>query len=201
VWYFRSKIKYLFFVSAIALTGVALFDLIPESFEIFKEAGKANPWYLPVIGFLVYFIISKIPSFGHKHKSDEPKNLHADFKVSSIIIHSVIDGVAIGAALSGSFALGVAILSASLIHRFNDGMNIVSIIYGEERNLKKAIQFLILDCLAPVVGVCISILFTIKEGDLGYIIGLLAGAFLYIGLVELLPESLKKFGRHNNHAH
>lgn len=193
VIYFKSKIKYLFFLSAIALISVSLFDLIPEVSEMFKEAGKGFPWYLILIGFIFYFLISKIPSFGHHHKHDEPKHLHSDFKAGGIVIHSIVDGIAIGAALTSSLSLGVAVLFASLIHRFNDGMSIVSIIYGEENNFKKAIKYLLVDCLAPTVGVIISIIFTVEEADLGYVIGLLAGAFLYIGLIELLPEAVKKF--------
>lgn len=191
---FKEKISYLFPLSAGALLGIALFDLIPESREIFAEQSLDFSGYLVVSGFLLYLFVSRIPFFGHKHKHDEPRHIHSDFKASSIVIHSIIDGVAIGTALSSSFGLGIAVLFASLIHRFTDGMNIVNIIYGEERNIKKAMKYLISDCFAPVLGVLISLYFSIGEKALGAIIAVLGGAFVYIALVELMPESIRKFG-------
>ena len=50
-----------------------------------------------------------------------------------------------------------------------------------------------IDALAPLVGVLSTLLFTVSEGNLGLLLALFAGFFLYIGASDLLPES--------HHAH
>lgn len=54
-------------------------------------------------------------------------------------------------------------------------------------------KWLIVDAIAPVVGVVSTLFFTLPESSLGIILALFSGFFLYIGASDLLPES------HHNH--
>ena len=56
-----------------------------------------------------------------------------------------------------------------------------------------ALKFLIVDALAPIVGVASTLFFTLPESALAIILALFSGFFLYIGATDLIPES--------HHAH
>lgn len=54
---------------------------------------------------------------------------------------------------------------------------------------KKALRWLVVDAVAPVLGVLVTLLFTVSEDSLGLLLALFAGFFLYIGASDLIPES------------
>ncbi len=56
-----------------------------------------------------------------------------------------------------------------------------------------ALQWLIIDAIAPVIGVISTMFFSLPESALGLILAAFSGFFLYIGASDLLPES------HHNH--
>ena len=56
-----------------------------------------------------------------------------------------------------------------------------------------ALRWLLLDAVAPVVGVLATMLVTASEESLGLLMALFGGFFLYIGAADLIPES--------HHAH
>jgi ZIP family zinc transporter len=58
-----------------------------------------------------------------------------------------------------------------------------------KQTLKKAIVFLVLDALAPVIGIIIMTSFVLPESVLAYILAIFVGEFLYIGASTLLPET------------
>ena len=48
---------------------------------------------------------------------------------------------------------------------------------------------LILDALAPFIGVSVTLLFSVPMATLGIILAVFTGLFLYIGASDLIPES------------
>jgi len=54
---------------------------------------------------------------------------------------------------------------------------------------KKALFFLFLDALAPVVGVFSTLLFHVPDSILLLYLGFFAGFLLYIGASDILPEA------------
>jgi zinc transporter ZupT len=114
----------------------------------------------------------------------------------SLSIHSFLDGVAIGLAFQVSAAIGVIVAIAVLVHDFSDGINTVNLILknkGEGLSVKevgkKAFYWLLVDAIAPVVGVCSTLFFTLPESALSIILAIFSGFFLYIGASDLIPES------------
>ena len=63
--------------------------------------------------------------------------------------------------------------------------------HGGDR--KAALRWLALDALAPVAGVVVASFIVVSDSQLGMLLALFGGFFLYIGASELLPES--------HHAH
>jgi ZIP family zinc transporter len=108
-------------------------------------------------------------------------------------MHSFLDGVGIGLAFQVSNAVGLVVTTAVLVHDFSDGINTVNMILKNDGEKKKAIKWLVIDAIAPVIGIASTMLFTLSESSLGIVLALFTGFFLYIGASDLLPES------HHNH--
>jgi zinc transporter ZupT len=108
---------------------------------------------------------------------------------ASLVVHSVMDGLAIGLGFQASESIGLIVLFAVLAHDFADGMNIVTLALDAARGRGTAVAFLLLDAIAAPAGAALSTLITIENATLGLLLAMFAGIFLAIGAGHLLPES------------
>lgn len=181
--------------SAGAVIGVAFFDLLPEAFALVGAAH--TPAFVSgiiALGFASYLLLDRLIVL-HHHDSDEHSHVQRRgvLGAGSLAVHSFIDGIAIGLAFKVSPALGLIVAAAVLAHDFSDGINTVSMIIKSGGDRARALRWLFIDALAPVAGVLVTLLFGVSESQLGLLLALFSGFFLYIGASELLPES--------HHAH
>ena len=108
---------------------------------------------------------------------------------ASLIVHSTLDGFAIGLGFQAGTEIGIIVLIAVLAHDFADGMNVVTLALDAARGERLAVGLLVLDALAPVGGAALSTLVTIAPSTLGLLLAAFGGAFIAIGAGHLLPES------------
>ncbi|MFJ1746984.1 ZIP family metal transporter [Streptomyces sp. NPDC088116] len=108
---------------------------------------------------------------------------------AAMVGHSVMDGIALGAAFQIGGGMGAAVALAVIAHDFADGFNTYTItsLYGNDR--RKALTMLVADAVAPVVGAASTLLFTLPEEVLGSYLGFFGGALLYLAAAEILPEA------------
>jgi zinc transporter ZupT len=166
--------------SAGAVLGVALFDLLPESFDLAGEAHEASTVALFVgLGFFAYLVFNHV---GGMHR-------RGAVGAASLSLHSFLDGVGIGLAFKVSPAVGAVVAAAVLAHDFSDGINTVNIVLRDRENRLRALRWLAFDALAPLAGVASTFLYTLSEPHLGLVLAVFCGFFLYIGASDLLPES------------
>ena len=183
----RDKLHLILGFSAGAVIGVAFFDLLPESLVLGRRHfDERLVTTLVAIGFLVYLILDRLVIL---HAHDQRSILGT----GSLAIHSLLDGMAIGLAFQVSAAIGGIVAIAVLVHDFSDGVNTVSLILKGDGNRRRAFYWLLVDALAPVLGVASTLLFHLHEEGLGIVLALFCGFFLYIGASDLIPES--------HHAH
>jgi ZIP family zinc transporter len=107
----------------------------------------------------------------------------------SLIIHSTLDGLAIGLAFQAGGEIGLIVLLAVLAHDFADGMNVVTLALEAARGRGLAIGLLVLDALAPVAGAALSTVVAVSPASLGLLLASFAGVFIAVGAGHLLPES------------
>ena len=107
----------------------------------------------------------------------------------SLIIHSTLDGLAIGLAFQAGGQLGLIVLLAVLAHDFADGMNVVTLALDAAKGERAAVVLLVLDAVAPVFGAALSTVISVSPATLGLLLATFAGVFLAIGAGHLLPES------------
>jgi ZIP family zinc transporter len=196
---FRDKLHIILGFSAGAVIAVAFFDLIPEAIEIgSKHYSISTLLTMVALGFIIYLVLDRtIFLHGHEHEGEngEMKVIHKNglLGASTLCIHSLFDGMAIGFAFQVSTAIGVVVAIAVLVHDFSDGINTVNYILKDREEKSNVLYWLIADAFAPVVGIVITLFVTVSEQYLAIIFSLFAGFFLYLGASDLIPES--------HHAH
>jgi len=186
----KDRLHLILGFSAGAVIGVAFFDLIPEAFELIGDSH--DPAFTSgIIGlaFAAYMILDRFIVL-HCHDHDHTHGHTRGFLgAGSLSIHSFLDGVAIGLAFKVSPAVGVIVAIAVLAHDFSDGINTVSMILKNGGSRIMALKWLLVDALAPALGILSTIFFSVTSSQLGVLLAVFSGFFLYIGASELLPES------------
>jgi ZIP family zinc transporter len=191
---FKDKLHLILGFSAGAVLGVALFDLLPESIELAKSSYSVNSiTALIAVGFIIFMILDRALVI-HAHDDDNCENVnHQGFHGAlTLCIHSFIDGFAIGLAFKISQVVGITVAIAVLVHDFSDGINTVNYIFKNQGKTKSAYLWLIVDALAPLLGVISTYYIAVSQNTLGLILAVFCGFFLYIGASDLVPESHHK---------
>ena len=178
----------------IALTGgvvlgVALFDVLPEAIEAVGDANRVGT--LVGAGFLLFFLAERLLVLHHR---DEPEQARAHQQVgvlgaAGLSLHSFIDGLGIGIAFGLDTTTGVLVLVAVLAHDFADGLNTVSFILSQSGDRRKALTWLSIDAVAPLLGAIVGASLSVSEEKLGYLLSMYVGFFLFMGATDLLPEA------------
>src|SRR5690348_11204604 len=189
------------------LVATALVDLIPESIALVGGADAAvTTGIAAIVGFLIYAAVEAFihqSSYEHVHDADvdhEAPHEHVEhvsgaastlgwLGPAGLIVHSTLDGAAIGLAFAAGGEVGLLVLLAVLVHDFADGLNVVPLAFAGGRGRRAAVALLALDALAPIVGIALSQVITFVPMQLGLMLGVFAGAFLAIGASHLLPEA------------
>lgn len=188
----KDRLHLILGFSAGAVLGVAFFDLLPESMELGSQFfGFGFIASLIALGFIIYLALDRmILLCCHTHEDGEHNHQERGvLGAGSLAIHSLLDGVAIGLAFQVSTAIGAIVAVAVLVHDFSDGINTVNFLLKNKNNTKTAFSWLILDALAPVVGITSTLFFKLPQQYLGIMLALFTGFFLYIGASDLIPES------------
>ena len=186
---FKSKLGIIMGFSAGAVIGVVFFDLLPESFSLGESRfGVSTISTVIVAGFLFYMLLDRL-SILHTHQHGNNSNHRGKIGASSLSIHSLLDGVAIGVAFQVSVPIGILIAVAVIAHDFADGVNTVSVILKDGGKNKLAYRWLIIDAAAPIIGVVSTMFFKIPDAAFSILLAIFSGFFLYIGASDLLPES------------
>ena len=189
---YRDKLHLILGFSAGAVLGVALFDLLPEAFRLAtKEYSAPTVTLFVAVGFFSFMFLNRVLLL-HPEDEEHAESGHhrqGTLGAASLSLHSFLDGVGIGLAFKVSTAVGAIVAAAVLAHDFSDGINTVSVILRSRGRGIRALRWLLLDAWAPVLGVASTSFYTLSEVQLGIVLSLFCGFFLYIGASDLLPES------------
>lgn len=188
----RDRLHLILGFSAGAVIAVAFFDLIPEAQKLAGESHQLSTITSFVgLGFLLYLLLDRLLMLhSHGHADDaEHEHSRGHVRAGSLSAHSFLDGVGIGLAFQVSAAVGLIVAAAVLVHDFSDGINTVNVVIRHGGHKRQALRWLMVDALAPVAGVLVTLFFSLPAASLGLLLALFAGFFLYIGASDLIPES------------
>ena len=193
----KDRLHLILGFSAGAVIGAAFFDLMPEAIYLVGQAHTpAFVTSIIAVGFALYLALDRFLILHRHHEDRTHEHAHAERGVwgaGTLSLHSFLDGVGIGLAFKVSPEIGLVVAAAVLAHDFSDGINTVNMILKNGGERGRALRWLAIDALAPLLGVLVTIFFSVSEESLGILIALFSGFFFYIGASDLLPES--------HHAH
>ncbi|GHA81651.1 ZIP family metal transporter [Streptomyces termitum] len=193
------------------MLGVVGLDLLPEALEAAGQDvfGVPEALLLFVGGFLFAHVMERLlavrsaahgagsdwgaaqgtrPGGGGRKEGERVPQVGLT-AAAAMVLHSLMDGVALGAAFQVGGGMGATVALAVITHDFADGFNTYTLtsLYGNAR--RKAIGMLVADAVAPLVGAASTLLFTLPEELLGAYLGFFGGALLYLAAAEILPEA------------
>lgn len=171
--------------SAGVLLGAVFFHMLPE---IGRTLDDTIGW--PILaGFLLIFVMERFV-FVHaceEHDCDiHQMGIPAFLGIS---LHSLLDGIALGAGLILP-QLGPVVLLAVIIHKMPASMSISSILLSAGWDRRKVSVLNLLFSLTTPVGAIIAYLFfrSLSPAAIAAAIGISAGTFLAIATADILPQ-------------
>jgi zinc transporter, ZIP family len=178
----------------IALTGgivvaVALFDVLPEAIDAVDDPRRVGT--LVGVGFIGFFLAERLLVLHHRDEAEQAR-AHAQvgaLGAAGLSLHSFVDGLGIGLAFHLDTATGLLVFLAVVSHDFADGLNTVSFILSQSNDRRRALTWLCVDSLAPLLGAAVGSTIEISDRALGHLLAVYAGFFLYMGGTDLLPEA------------
>ena len=192
---FRKALPYFFAFASGSLIAVSFFDILPESLRISESISLPVKYVMitAVASFFFYSLLEKYFLTHHYHEEEGKEHGHIMGPVGAggLVIHSFLDGVAIGTAYQVNSSVGLIVALAVISHDFTDGANTVTLMLKNKHPVKNAKLFLLMDAIAPVLGVLFASVVSISQVVLALILAVFAGEFIYLGAANLLPETHK----------
>ena len=178
------------------MTAASFFSLLVPAIE-HCEALNLTPWLIIFIGFfsggLLLFVSDKV-----FNKLLSKKNKRILMLVSSITIHNIPEGLAVGIAfgsiyygLTGATTLSALMLAIGIgLQNFPEGSAVSIPLLREGMSRKKAFFYGQLSAIVePIFGVLGALLVLKVRILLPFFLSFAAGAMIYVVVSELIPES------------
>jgi len=102
-------------------------------------------------------------------------------------LHNFIDGLSIGAAFSESLLTGVSVSIAVLCEEFPHELGDFAVLLNAGMSMKQAMCYNFLSACTCYCGFVLGVILGELDANI-YIFGLAGGMFLYISLVDMVPE-------------
>ena len=206
VFRLRHRLHPVMAFAAGVLVATALVDLLPEALGLI---GGEEPALLAgaaaLVGFLVFSAVEAFvhrgtyehghepgvdPAQPHEHGRDGPgPSALGILGPLGLVVHSGLDGVAIGLGFAAGAQVGLVVGLAVLAHDFADGINITTLTLAGGGGRRTAIAILALDAFAAPLGALVGTLLGVTAAVLGVLLAAFAGVFLAVGAGHLLPEA------------
>ena len=158
--------------------------------EIFPEAiarGGANAAVVALAGYMLVHL-TQHTLVKHFHFGEETHHVTQAVSLSALVglmMHTVVDGVAIASGFSVSRAVGMLIFVAVLLHKFPEGLAISSLFLAAGASRRRALLAAAALGGATIVGVALTdgVPALTTHG-----LALSAGVTLYVAASNLVPE-------------
>ena len=184
-----------------ALIGIVFFDLLPEALE---GAEAAQVLRVVFAGFLLFYIIERAVSWYHCHHQEAVTHVSRYLIVLGDFIHNMIDGMLIAATFLVDVRLGVIAAVGVLLHELPQEVGDFGILLHSGLSRARVIGYNLLSSAGALLGGILVILFGARlEQFAPVLIALVAGNFLYIAAVDLIPSTHhhEKTSRHREALH
>ncbi|OGG43123.1 hypothetical protein A2841_03230 [Candidatus Kaiserbacteria bacterium RIFCSPHIGHO2_01_FULL_48_10] len=187
-------------LAAGSLIGDAVIHLIPEALDGIGDERIFG--MLVLAGIIAFFILEKYLRWHHAHHGieeeheTEEREHHPRHLAPLVLIadglHNTVDGAIIAASYFISPAIGIATTIAVFLHEIPQEIADYALLIHSGLSRKKALLFNFFSALTAVFGAVMVILLQEYIGLLeAFVAAFTAGAFIYIGATDLIPELQK----------
>ncbi len=193
----RRRLHLVMAFGAGVLIGAVYFDLLPEALTAGAMAGWSNRAVLALtgLGLLAFYLLERVVVFHGCPEGDCGNEAHQSVgrvSAAALVLHSALDGSAIGAATALSWRTGLLVAVAVLSHDLSDGLNTMLLVTRGAAPRRSDIAFLLADALAPLLGGLLALVLLPTAAALAVFLALAAGLFLYTAISDLLPEAHRR---------
>jgi zinc and cadmium transporter len=201
------------------MLGVAFYHLLPHSLALLDSSGAVDiaVWWL-MLGLILMLLLLRVFHFhqhdfspeqgvqlDHHHSHQEPHHAHEPpvhglswvGLALGLAVHTLIDGVALGAVMHADGAahglIGIGVFLAILLHKPLDAMSIVTMMEagGWSRGARTAAN-VVFALMCPLGALLffygVDVLSDSRNHLVAAALAFSAGAFICIALSDLLPE-------------
>ena len=176
-----------YFVSFAAggLLGGAFLHLLPEA----AGASDSRMFSYVLSGILVFFFVEKFLKWRHCHAGHCDAHTFTYVNLIGDGVHNFIDGMVIAASFAQDIRLGVATTVAVAIHEIPQEIGDYAILVYGGFGKRRALAYNFLSALLAILG-AVTAFFFLRESSLmkTFLIPFTAGGFIYLALVDLMPE-------------
>lgn len=185
------------------MVAASFFSLISPALEMAEELEMIT-WLVISLGFfsggILLFISDKVYDYLEKvrKKETDSKAKRCFMLISSITIHNIPEGMAVGVAFGSlAYALSGSTLASALalalgigLQNFPEGSAVSLPLRREGYSRKKAFFFGQLSGVVEPIAAVIGALLVLKiQVILPFLLAFAAGAMIYVVVEELIPES------------
>lgn len=190
-WARRHSVYLIAFASG-TLLAAAFTDIIPEAMKLLP-----NALHIILATFFLSYVFEHSILAHHDHVHDGAGDRHdTDVPVEKLAfvgltIHSLVDGLAIGAGFGVSTTLGTLATIAVILHEIPEGMTSLSLFLHAGYPRRRAIMWSAVVALATPAGAIITTLIPqlLTPIALGASLAVAGGSFLYVATADLIPET------------
>lgn len=172
-----------------SLIGGAFFHLIPESIE------RNNYWAMPIIvvGILTFLVLEKFLCWRHCHEDKCEVHSFVYLNLIGDGVHNFLDGMIIAGSFLVSTEMGIVTTAVILFHEVPQELGDFGVLIYGGFTKARALLFNLLSALTAILGGMFAYFYSIHIYDLSSILlPFAAGGFIYIALVDLIPELHKR---------
>jgi zinc and cadmium transporter len=171
--------------SAGVLLGAVFFHMLPEIGRVLAD----NIGWPILTGFLLIFVMERfvfVHACGELDCDIHQMGIPAFLGIS---LHSLLDGIALGAGLILP-QLGPVVLLAVIIHKMPDSISLSSILLAGGWDRRQVGLLNLLFSLTTPIGAIVAYLFfrALSPENIAVAIGISAGTFLAIATADILPQ-------------
>lgn len=172
-----------------SLIGGAFFHLIPEALELNND----RTFPIVIVGILSFLVMEKFLCWRHCHEDICDVHSFTYLNLFGDGVHNFLDGMIIAASFMVNTEIGIVTTLVILFHEVPQELGDFGVlIYGGFSRIR-ALLYNLLSALTAVIGGVFAYYFSMHVMNLSeWLLPFAAGGFIYIALVDLIPELHKR---------
>lgn len=190
----KSILTYVTSFAAGALLAAAFVDVLVEASH---EGDIEVALRMTMVGIVVFFLLERFVHWFHHHHANEKTKVDATVPLIILgdTVHNFIDGVAIAAAFLIDTTTGVITTFAVAAHEIPQEVGDFGLLLKKGMSRGNVIKANVLSALATTVAAIVF--YSLGQSislPLDWVLGLVAGFFIYIAVSDVIPSIHKHEG-------